>query len=156
MGGPRLSLQRGVSIRVRTMEKEHKIYSCSCHTLSPAPYRITYTCIRGTPCLPWHVQGFHNFCAASRAQNLLMKQGQEIMRPKMNLTILTNSVSDRKQCEGQRSRYRDSRRARQFGDRKPVRGEKFSTRLVMSWGPPSLLCHGYELNLRGKAGGACC
>ena len=57
---------------------------------------------------------------------------------------------------GQLSRYSDSLRAGQSGDRIPIGGEIFRTRPHLPWGPPSLLYNGYLVFPGGKAAGAWC
>ena len=48
------------------------------------------------------------------------------------------------------SRYSDSLRAGQSGDRIPVGGEIFRTSPDRPWGPPSLLYNGYRVFPGGK------
>jgi len=51
---------------------------------------------------------------------------------------------------GQRNRYSDWLRAGRSGDRIPVGGEIFRTRLDRPWGLPSLLYNGYRVFPGGK------
>jgi hypothetical protein len=51
-------------------------------------------------------------------------------------------------------RYSDWLRAGRCGDRIPVGGKVFRTRLNRPWGPPSVLYNGYRVFPGGKAAGA--